>query len=87
MTAVLKAFGGVDTKADAYDEILVTHAHKARLMGRVITNAGLPPLGDAAITGSDGVPEGLGLLRRKGKVVGVIDFRFQQVILFGKATK
>ena len=71
--------GGLAVRKNAYDEIVLTAEHMKRMesvpAGEGGTYAGIK------IMSSPVVPDGYGILRNEGKVVGVLDFRTKQVLL------
>lgn len=86
---VLTALGGVadDIDADGYDEMLISAAQWARM----VLSIGIPVFYGGQTMGvnmksSPHVPDGIGILRRRKKVVGVVDFRNGKLVLLGKAT-
>lgn len=84
---VLTALGGVadDIDADGYDEIVLSTGQHSALAAQVL-QGGLPSFDGVMVISSQYVPPGLGILRRAGRVVGVIDFANGKLVLLGKAT-
>ncbi len=82
---LLTSLGGVcdSIDGDGYDEIVVSQGHRSRLAGMVIRNG--VDFGGITMTGHDYIPEGIGVMRRAGRVVGIMDFKAQKVVLLGKA--
>ncbi len=82
---LLTSLGGVcdSIDGDGYDEIVVSQGHRSRLAGMVIR--GGVDFGGITMTGHDHIPEGIGVMRRAGQVVGIMDFKAQKVVLLGKA--
>lgn len=63
--------GGAAAEAKRYDEIVLTLGHVGRLQNIEKTEASFPGI---KIVSSPLIPEGYGVLKNSGKVVGVINF-------------
>lgn len=82
---LLASLGGVAGDADpaGFDEIVVAPAHRTRLA--LMTLQGGVNFGGVKVVPHPAIPAGFGIMRTAGKVVGVMDFSTQQVVLLAKA--
>jgi hypothetical protein len=85
---LLATFGGLADELDeegGWDEIILSPSHLTRMQAQaLLTHTGLPANG--VLTQSHpAVPEGIGILKNHGKVVGIMDFSARAITFLARS--
>jgi hypothetical protein len=75
LTELSNQLGGAAKEARGYDEIMLTPGHVERIKDTTSVESAVAKFPGLNIVSSPLVPDGYGVLRSGGKVIGVLNFK------------
>ena len=85
LLSLAEKLGGRADKSDGYDEVVIGFAHHARLS---VQGKGSPANYCGCRVSADiAVPDGIGVFRHSGRVIGAIDFAAKRTLFLNNPTE
>lgn len=85
---LLSEFGGLADELDegtGWDEIILSPAHLTRMKAQAVLTATGLQFGGVEVLSHAAVPENIGILKKDGKVIGIMDFSAKAITFLARA--